>query len=252
VPPGRPAGELRPRQAGCRRGVCAPAQDAAELARTRGPRVARARGVGARGDRARRGNTRGGARAAGVRRAHRRAAMRAPAPAKLNLALVVGPLRQDGKHEVVTVYQRLGIADRIDVELADRISVVGFPGDRLVRPALERLAAHAAPPRRWRARIEKHVPVAAGLGGGSSDAATALRLANTTLEEPVPPDELRELAAELGADVPFFLEDGPQAGSGGGSLLVPTNMTQVFWVLLVLQYDLAMATTGTVYFAFVP
>ena len=173
--------------------------------------------------------------------------MRAPAPAKLNLALVVGPLRQDGKHEVVTVYQRLGIADRIDVELADRISVDGFPGDTLVRTALERLAAHAAPPRRWRARIEKHVPVAAGLGGGSSDAATALRLANATLEEPVPPDELRELAAELGADVPFFLEDGPQVGSGDGSLLGPTDVPQDFWVLLVLPNGAAKPSTASVY-----
>jgi 4-diphosphocytidyl-2-C-methyl-D-erythritol kinase len=149
--------------------------------------------------------------------------MRAPAPAKLNLALVVGPLRADGKHEVVTVYQRLGIADRIDVEPADRTRVDGFAGDSIVRDALERLATRAAAPHRWRARIEKHIPVAAGLGGGSSDAATALRLANGTLEEPLPPEELRELAAELGAVVPFFLEDGPQVGSGDGSLLVLPN-----------------------------
>ena len=173
--------------------------------------------------------------------------MRAPAPAKLNLALVVGPLRHDGKHEVVTVYQRLGIADRIDVELADRIGVDGFPGDTLVRAALERLAAHAAPAHRWRARIEKHVPVAAGLGGGSSDAATALRLANATLEEPVPPEELRELAAGLGADVPFFLEDGPQVGSGDGSFLGPTDVPQDFWVLLVLPNGAAKASTASVY-----
>ena len=89
--------------------------------------------------------------------------------------------------------------------------------------------------------------MAAGLGGGSSDAATALRLANTTLEEPVPPDELRELAAELGADVPFFLEDGPQVGSGDGSLLGPTDVPQDFWVLLVLPNGAAKPSTASVY-----
>ena len=70
--------------------------------------------------------------------------MRASAPAKINLALVVGPLRHDGKHELMTVYQRIGIADRIDVELADRTRVDGFAGDTLVRDALDRLAVHAA------------------------------------------------------------------------------------------------------------
>ena len=176
--------------------------------------------------------------------------MRGPAPAKLNLALVVGPLRDDGKHEVVTVYQRLGIADRIEIEPAQRTSVEGFPGDTLVRGALERLVAHAAPPHRWRARIEKRLPLAAGLGGGSSDAATALKLANTTLAEPVPADELRDLAAELGADVPFFLHDGPQVGSGDGSLLGAIDLPQDYWVLLVLPKDETKQSTAAVYQAF--
>jgi 4-diphosphocytidyl-2-C-methyl-D-erythritol kinase len=176
--------------------------------------------------------------------------VRAPAPAKINLALVVGPLRNDGKHEVVTVYQRLGIADRIELEPAKRLDVAGFEGDTLVRGALELLAAHAAPAHRWRARIEKHLPVAAGLGGGSSDAATALRLANTTLEDPVPRDELLDLAAALGADVPFFLADGPQIGTGDGSLLGPVDLPQDFWVLLVLPRDVQKRSTAAVYAEF--
>ena len=68
---------------------------------------------------------------------------RIPAPAKLNLALVVGPRRGDGRHEVTTVLQRLDLADRIAVEPADRLTVTGFAGDTLVRAALERLAAAA-------------------------------------------------------------------------------------------------------------
>ncbi len=124
--------------------------------------------------------------------------MRASAPAKVNLALVVGPLRHDGKHELLTVYQRVGLADRIDLEPAERMRVDGFAGDTLVYGALELLAAHAATTQRWHAKIEKRIPVAAGLGGGSSDAATALRLANETLDEPLPHDELHDVAAEVG------------------------------------------------------
>jgi 4-diphosphocytidyl-2-C-methyl-D-erythritol kinase len=176
--------------------------------------------------------------------------VKAPAPAKVNLALVVGPLRKDGKHEVVTVYQRVGMSDRIDLEPAARTEVYGFVGDTLVRDALDRLAAHAATDRRWRATIEKRIPVAGGLGGGSSDAATALRLANATLESPLPPEELRDLAAGVGADVPFFLLDGPQLGTGDGTILGALDLPQDFWVLLVLPDGAAKASTAFVYAAF--
>jgi 4-diphosphocytidyl-2-C-methyl-D-erythritol kinase len=176
--------------------------------------------------------------------------VRAPAPAKINLALVVGPVRKDGKHELVTVYQRVSMSDRIELEPGKRNEVYGFLGDTLVRDALDRLAAHAATDRRWRATIEKRVPVAAGLGGGSSDAATALRLANATLDEPVPPEELRDLAAGLGADVPFFLVDGPQLGSGDGTILGGLDLPQDFWVLLLLPNGADKPSTASVYAAF--
>jgi 4-diphosphocytidyl-2-C-methyl-D-erythritol kinase len=170
--------------------------------------------------------------------------MRAPAPAKINLALVVGPLRDDGKHELVTIYQRVGISDRIDVTRAAQLRVDGFPGDTLVRGALEALAERAGVDPRWHARIEKRLPVAAGVGGGSSDAATALRIANATLTEPLPPDALHELAAGLGADVPFFLQEGPQLGTGDGTTLSPLDIPQDFWVLLVLPRDSEKPSTA--------
>jgi 4-diphosphocytidyl-2-C-methyl-D-erythritol kinase len=172
------------------------------------------------------------------------------APAKLNLALVVGPTRTDGKHELVTVFQRLDLADEIELEPADALRIEGFAEDTLVRGALESLAAAAGVEPRWHARIEKRIPVAGGLGGGSSDAATALRLANATLPEPLPYATLHELAAGLGADVPFFLTEGPQLGRGDGSDLEPLQLPQDYTVLLLLPHGAEKASTGEVYAAF--
>ena len=176
--------------------------------------------------------------------------MRAPAPAKLNLALVVGPVRADGKHEVATVLQRVDLGDRVAIAPAPALTVEGFAGDTLVRRALEGLAAAAGVEPRWCATITKRIPVSSGLGGGSSDAATALRLANGSLVEPLPPGELAALAARLGADVPFFLTSGPQLGLGDGSELRPLELPQDYWVLLVLPSGVAKESTASVYARF--
>ena len=172
---------------------------------------------------------------------------RAPAPAKINLALVVGPARADGKHEVATVLQRIDLGDRVALAPAPSLEVTGFAGDTLVRDALVALAAAAGVEARWRATIAKRVPVSSGLGGGSSDAATALRLANATLDSPLPPRELRELAAALGADVPFFLGDGPQLGRGDGSELEPLDLPQDYWIVLALPHGAVKESTADVY-----
>jgi 4-diphosphocytidyl-2-C-methyl-D-erythritol kinase len=173
---------------------------------------------------------------------------RASASAKINLALVVGPRGADGYHEVATVLQRIDLADVIEIERADEPRVTGFAGDTLVRRALELLAAETGA--RWRARIEKHVPVAAGLGGGSSDAAAALVLANDTLPEPLPPERLHSLAARVGSDVPFFLTEGPQLATGTGTDLEPLDLPQDFWIVLVLPRDVQKTSTADVYGAF--
>ena len=175
---------------------------------------------------------------------------RAPAPAKINLALVVGPLRDDGKHEVLTVLQRIDLVDRIELAEAPELTVDGFAGDTLVGAALRELARAAGIEARWRVEIEKKIPVAAGLGGGSSDAATALRLANETLPEPLPAEDLHGVAAQIGADVPFFLADGPQLGSGDGSELEPLDLPQDFWVVVLLPHDTGKSSTADVYAAF--
>jgi 4-diphosphocytidyl-2-C-methyl-D-erythritol kinase len=174
----------------------------------------------------------------------------AAAPAKINLALVVGPLRPDGLHEVVTVLQRVDLADTISLETAAELRVEGFAEDTLVRGALEAVAAAAGVEPRWRATIEKRIPVAGGLGGGSSDAATALRLANETLAEPLPNHQLHRIARSLGADVPFFLEPGPQLGTGDGATLEPLDLPRDYVVLLLLPHGTVKQSTAAVYARF--
>ena len=175
---------------------------------------------------------------------------RASATAKVNLALVVGPARTDGKHEVVTVLQRLALADRVELAPGAGLTVEGFAEDTLVRAALTALALEVGVRPRWRAHISKHIPVASGLGGGSSDAATALQLANATLDEPLREDRLHELARGLGADVPFFLASGPQLGQEEGGALTPLELPQDYFVLLVLPRGAAKPATAAVYDAF--
>lgn len=175
---------------------------------------------------------------------------RAPAAAKINLALVVGPAGADGRHAVTTVLQRVDLTDRVTISPAPRLMVAGFSADTLVGRALEALADAVGVEPRWAARIQKRIPVAAGLGGGSSDAATALRLANETLEAPLPPQKVAEIAASLGADVPFFLVPGPQLGEGDGSLLRSLDLPQDFWVLLVLPNGASKQSTASVYRSF--
>jgi 4-diphosphocytidyl-2-C-methyl-D-erythritol kinase len=173
---------------------------------------------------------------------------RGVAPGKINLALVAGPPRADGRHEVVTVYQRVALSDHITVERAPALRVAGFTGDTLVRRALESVAG--ANGSTFAAQIRKRIPVAAGLGGGSSDAATALRLANALNETPLSDRELRTRACELGADVPYFLADGPQLGTGDGTELKPLDLPQDYWIVLVVPKAAAKSSTGDVYAAF--
>lgn len=171
----------------------------------------------------------------------------AKAYAKLNLALVVGPLRRDGKHEVVTVLQAIDLCDDVELEPFETLAVEGFPEDTLVRAALSALAQAAGVEPGWRVRLRKRIPVAAGLAGGSSDAAAALRLANALLPRSLPPEEVHRIASGIGADVPFFLREGPQLGRGDGSALAPLELPGDYAVLLVLPDGQEKRSTGDVY-----
>ncbi len=175
---------------------------------------------------------------------------RASAPAKINLALVVGPGNASGKHEVATVYQRIDLADEVMLEPSTELRVTGFEGDTLVARALREIAAAAGVEPCWHAHIEKSIPVAAGLGGGSSDAATTLRLANDSLERPLPPQVLHRIAADIGADVPFFLEQGPRLGTGDGSETRSIDLPLDYTVVLLAPEGATKPSTASVYAEF--
>jgi 4-diphosphocytidyl-2-C-methyl-D-erythritol kinase len=149
--------------------------------------------------------------------------MRLRAPAKLNLCLFLGPRREDGLHELCSLFEPLALADEIEVAEAERDEVIcpGLEGENLAARALAALreAGWEAPP--LRIEIEKRVPVAAGLGGGSGDAAAVLRLAAAGDFLPdsgkkSPTTDLPALAAALGADVPSQLEPGLALVRGAG------------------------------------
>jgi len=141
--------------------------------------------------------------------------MKMLAPAKLNLCLYLGPRRADGLHELCSLFEPLSLADPIEVaERApgepDEVVCRGVDGENLAARALVALRAcgWGGPP--LRVEIEKRIPVAAGLGGGSADAAAVLRLARGEVHD------LAALAAEIGADVPSQLEPALALVGGAG------------------------------------
>ena len=170
-----------------RGGVRAPAQDAAELGRARRPRAARAGGRGAGRDRPRPRRPGRSARAARVRRAHAPRCdevARRPGEDQPGAGRRPGPARREARGRDRAPAGRPRRPD-LARGRARPSTIDGFPEDTLVRDALLALAEAAAVEPSWSVRIEKRIPVAAGLGGGSSDAAAALRLANETLPSPL-------------------------------------------------------------------
>jgi 4-diphosphocytidyl-2-C-methyl-D-erythritol kinase len=143
--------------------------------------------------------------------------MRLHAPAKLNLCLYLGGRREDGLHDLCSLFEPLALADLIEVSEAGRDEVVcpGVEGENLAARALAELRAAGWGRAPLRIEIEKRVPVAAGLGGGSGDAAAVLRLAAGEVVE------LPRIAARLGADVPSQLRPSLALVRGAGELVEP-------------------------------
>ena len=159
-------------------------------------------------------------------------------PAKVNLYLKVLGRRADGYHELVTVMQPLSLADEVVITPAPVLSLrCSHPGvpegpENLVWRAATRLAEAVGRPAALHIHLHKRIPVAAGLGGGSSDAAGTLLALNDLWGRPLEEAGLHQLAAALGADVPFFLSGGPAVGRGIGTELSPLDLPPYWYVLL--------------------
>lgn len=151
------------------------------------------------------------------------------APAKLNLGLYVGEARADGLHELRSLFCPLVLSDRVEIGSAETDEVIcpGVDGPNLAAVALDALRARgwSGPP--LRIEIEKRIPVAAGLGGGSADAAAVLRLARGQVSD------LEQIAAGLGADVPSQIEPRFALVSGAGERIEPLPTPGEFGVVLI-------------------
>jgi 4-diphosphocytidyl-2-C-methyl-D-erythritol kinase len=167
--------------------------------------------------------------------------LRIPAYAKINLHLGVMSTRPDGYHELRTVFQSISLHDTLELERVRRpgidMAVTGAsldPGpDNLVWRALDAISRELRLAGGWRARLEKRIPMAAGLGGGSSDAAAALAAAQRLARKALAPERLAEIASGLGADVPFFLVGGRALGVGRGDEIYPLENAARRTVLVV-------------------
>jgi 4-diphosphocytidyl-2-C-methyl-D-erythritol kinase len=164
------------------------------------------------------------------------------APAKLNIRLKVTGRRTDGYHELVSIMVPVGLFDHIELELIRlrriMLSCQGFsvPNNKenLVYRATSAFFSRAGTPRGISIKLTKNIPVSAGLGGGSSDAAFILKGLNEMWSNPLTPQELADLAVLLGADVPFFLLNRPCIARGIGEILEPIEKWPKFWYVIVM------------------
>jgi 4-diphosphocytidyl-2-C-methyl-D-erythritol kinase len=163
--------------------------------------------------------------------------LRERAYAKINLCLFLGPTRDDGRHELVTLFDSVGLCDELTFADAgtgpDRVSCDGVPGPNLVADALAALRDAGWDGPALEVTIEKRIPVAAGMGGGSADAAAMLRAAPRLA--PVAGSVIAEIAARLGADVPGQLRPGPSLGTGAGERIKPLPALAPYGVLVIPQ-----------------
>jgi len=174
----------------------------------------------------------------------------ARAPGKINVSLTVGALQEDGYHDVATAYQAVSLYEDVYATRSDGFSVefggsidtshLTVGADNLAIRAARLLARSTGYRGGVHLRIEKHVPIAGGMGGGSADAAATLLACDALWGTERTRDQLLALGAELGADVPFALAGGTAIGTGRGDRLSPALAKGTFqWVLAIAEFGVA-------------
>ncbi len=172
------------------------------------------------------------------------------APAKLNLGLRILDRRPDGYHEIETVFVPLRLFDELEIEQSDEPGIrlecddpsLPVDGRNLAVRAAERTCAALGLEPALALRLRKRIPVAAGLGGGSSDAAAAMLGIEALSGRPLDPGVRAQLARGLGADIPFFLEPRPAVGRGVGERLEPIpDVPELAWLLVQLPFGISTA-----------
>ena len=168
--------------------------------------------------------------------------------AKINLGLNVVRKREDGYHDIETIFYPIPLQDALEIQEAEEASFrqAGTPLDcppeqNLVLRAIDLLRADFdLPP--LEVYLFKHIPSGAGLGGGSSDAAFAMRLVNEKFQLGLSDDDLRQRLATLGADCPFFIQNTPCFATGIGDLLTPIDLSLDGWNLVLVKPDIYVST----------
>jgi 4-diphosphocytidyl-2-C-methyl-D-erythritol kinase len=164
--------------------------------------------------------------------------VRVRVPAKVNLHLHVGPVRNDGYHELVTVYHAISLYDELSARRGDRLTLtmegegtgeLTLDEDNLVLRAARALARHTQREPLARLHLRKQIPLAAGLAGGSADAAAALVACDALWGTDLGRDELAKVAGSLGSDVPFLVLGGTALGTGRGERVSPVLASGHSW-----------------------
>jgi 4-diphosphocytidyl-2-C-methyl-D-erythritol kinase len=177
--------------------------------------------------------------------------VRVRVPAKINLHLGVGPLRPDGFHELNTVYHAISLFDELTARAGDTLTLTmegegagTLPLDEtnLIIRAAKALAARCRVPAHARLHLRKTIPLAGGLAGGSADAAAALIACDLLWGTGMTREELAEVGAELGSDVPFLLHGGTALGTGHGETVSPILARPTTWHWVVAVADLGLST----------
>jgi 4-diphosphocytidyl-2-C-methyl-D-erythritol kinase len=177
--------------------------------------------------------------------------VRVRVPSKINLHLGVGPLRSDGFHELNTVYHAIALFDELTARPGDTLALtmegegagaLALDETNLIIRAARALAARTRQPAHARLHLRKSIPLAAGLAGGSADAAATLLACDLLWGTGMSREELAEIGATLGSDIPFLLHGGTALGTGHGEAISPILARPTTWHWVVALADGGLAT----------